>query len=218
MLPTLLWRCPLCKTHDALIDKERHFRPDLIHCTACGTHWALIRVVGGPDYRLRVLNGEWAGEERPLAEWYDMVKADLRLTPVAEPAILLEAEELLYLQSGPVELTALSNDPLFWPQVPEVQGDQKGGPMLDQVGIGELFLTSQRLIFRLGPQAYSLWLRSLRAVLLQTDRFFILRCEKRRVYLFRFLEESLLKWLAYLRLVIGPVEEAHGLKVHLPYD
>ena len=218
MLPTLLWRCPLCLTHDTLVHNERFLRPDIVRCTACDTRWKLKRVVGGPDYRLRVLNGERAGEERPLSEWYDMVKADLELIPIEDPIVPLETEESLYLQSGPVELSALNDDLLFWPQRSLVEGDNTKDQVMETVGTGRLYLTDRRMIFNLDKQANSIWLRTLRAVLLQTDRYLILRCEQRRLYMFEFLEESLLKWLAHLKMLVKPVEEALGLSIHLPYD
>lgn len=221
MVPTLLWRCPLCKTHDALIQKPRWFRPDLVRCTACGRVWELIRVVGGPDYRMRIVQGEGVGLERPLAEWYDLVKADLKLEPIADPSLDLEPGEALYLKSKAVELHAVRDDPLF-----EGIFVRKGKPfltsnshqrMLERLGVGKLFLTDQRLIIQIGGRSYSLWLKSLGAVWLRTDRFLMIRVRE-QIYIFRFLEESLLKWLTHLKLAVKPVEERYKLRIRIACD
>lgn len=50
MLPTLLWRCPLCATNDALTQSPRPFRDDLVRCRACRAEWRLRRVPGDDFY------------------------------------------------------------------------------------------------------------------------------------------------------------------------
>lgn len=221
MVPTLLWRCPLCQTHDALVQKPRWFRPDLVRCTACGTIWELIRIVGGRDYRMRIVQGREVGLERPLAEWYDLVKADLTLEAIVDPSLDLEPGEALYLKSKAVELVALRDDPLF-----EGFFVRKGKPsltshahppMLERLGVGMLLLTDQRLILRIRGKFYSLWLKSLGAVWLERDRFLVVRVGE-QFYLFRFLEESLLKWLTYLKRAIKPVEERYRLRIPMACD
>lgn len=221
MVPTLLWRCPLCKTHDALVQKPRWFRPDLVRCTACSTIWELIRIVGGPDYQMRIVQGREVGLERPLAGWYDVVKADLKLEPMADPSLDLQPGEALYLKSKAVELVALRDDPLFegvfvWTRKPSLMRNSHQ-PMLERLGMGTLFLTDQRLIIQIDGRSYSLWLKSFGAVWLERDRFLIVRMRE-QFYLFRFLEESLLKWLTYLKLAVKPVEELYKVRIHMAYD
>lgn len=50
MLPTLLWRCPLCATNDALTQSPRPFRDDLVRCRACRAEWRLRRMPGDDFY------------------------------------------------------------------------------------------------------------------------------------------------------------------------
>jgi hypothetical protein len=155
MLPTLLWRCPLCKTHDALTHESRRFRPDLIHCTACQASWELKRVVGGPDFRLRLLDDKGPGEERPLAEWYDRMMAGLALAPIAHPAwpvagVSAPGEEL-YLHGSQVRILADAENPIFKganaPPAPPTPGPFGTRPL----GAGQLLFTSQRLLCLIAP-------------------------------------------------------------------
>ncbi|MFN3476997.1 MAG: hypothetical protein ACK4Z6_05530, partial [Candidatus Methylomirabilales bacterium] len=90
-------------------------------------------------------------------------------------------------------------------------------PRLERLGVGMLFLTAERLIFQIRGKSYSLWLKSLGAVWLERDRFLVLRVRE-RFYLFRFLEESLLKWLTYLKLAVKPVEERYRLRIPMAWD
>jgi hypothetical protein len=162
MLPTLLWRCPLCKTHDALTHEPRRLRPDLIRCTACQARWELKRVVGGPDFRLRLLGGKGPGEERPLAEWYDRMMAGLALAPIAHPvwpvAGISAPGEELYLHSPQVRVLADADNPIFRdaplnPPNPSTSlragVGGKGGPR--PLGAGQLLFTSHHLLCLLAP-------------------------------------------------------------------
>ncbi len=155
MLPTLLWRCPICKTHDTLEHEARRLRPDLIRCRACQARWELKRVVGGPDFRLRLLDDKGPGEERPLAEWYDRMMAGLALTPIAHPAwpvagVSAPGEEL-HLHSPQVRVLADAENPIFKsasaPPAPPAPGPLGTRPL----GGGQLLFTSQRLLCLLVP-------------------------------------------------------------------
>ena len=155
MLPTLLWRCPLCKTHDALTHEPRRFRPDLIRCTACQARWELRRVVGGPDFRLRLLDDKGSGEERPLAEWYDRMMAGLALAPIPHPtwpiAGISAPGDELYLHNSQVRVLADAEHPIFKsanaPPAPPMTGPMGMRPL----GAGQLLFTSHRLLCLLAP-------------------------------------------------------------------
>lgn len=178
MINKLLWRCPVCKTNDAIVHRRRRFRPDLVNCTACGSVWELHRVRGGTDFRFRAVAGPLAGTERPLAEWYDMMREGLALTPltVQPPPISLEPGESLYLHGRAESTLVMRMDPRFRPAIarlptPELppranpEPGQKvasvpdrhppGGdprpdrPPLVDLGRADLFLTDRRLIVRL---------------------------------------------------------------------
>ncbi|MCX6032704.1 MAG: hypothetical protein NT169_25905 [Chloroflexi bacterium] len=161
MLPTLLWRCPICKTHDALTHEPRRFRPDLIRCRACQARWELKRVVGGPDFRLRLLDDKGPGEERGgvpppfLAEWYDRMMAGLALTPIAHPAWPVAGvsapNEELYLHSPQVRVLADAENPIFTTANAAPAPPSLGPLGTRPLGAGQLLFTSQRLLCLLAP-------------------------------------------------------------------
>lgn len=218
MLPALLWRCPICKTNDALVHRRRFLRPDRVHCRACGSAWELRRVVGGVDYDLRAIAGPLAGQDRPLAEWYDQMRAGLELTPLPNPSVALEPGEALYLEGRADGLSVLRQDPRFRQIIAALPApDAPPSPMV-QLGQARLFLTDRRLIVGLEELLCSLPLETIRSVTLLIDRFVIIRHERRLIEFFEFAQESPLKWRAYLELALRPVAAAHGHKVHMAYD
>jgi len=134
MIPTLLWRCPLCAADDALAQIPRLFRGDLVHCRACRAQWRLRRVPGDDFYLKLTRDGDRRdmalhlptegdrqsaplqdGAERSVAAWYDAMKATVRLAPIHDPALALHPGETLYLASGPAMLQAEEDDPRFFP-------------------------------------------------------------------------------------------------------
>lgn len=217
MLPTLLWRCPICKTNDALSHRSPRLRRDLVSCSACQTVWELIRVLG-KDYRMRIIEGAKKGFELPLAEWYDVMKEDFHLVPVTEPSPPLEPGEVLHLASKEVEFQALETDRVFWPQPAPTSLEPDNSPplppLMKRVGIGRLFLTNRRLVCQINDRTVSVWLKSVRAVELVTDRFMILRHQD-GLYMFTFLRESLLKWLTYIAQAMPAIEKEFGFRARL---
>jgi hypothetical protein len=224
MLPTLLWRCPICRIDDALVHRHRRFRPDLIACRACDSRWELHRVIGGTDYRLKAVAGPMAGAERPLAEWYDMMRAGFELIPISNSKLPLEPGEALYVSGQPVALAVLRKDPRFQEAIAEIpQLVDSAEPALagrETVNLGpvDLFLTDRRLIVRRDGRRYDLPLRTIRAVQLVIDRFLVIRHAGQLMDLFEFAEESPLKWRAYLALALRPIAEAYGHQVRMAYD
>jgi len=210
MIPTLLWRCPLCATNDALIHIERRFRADIVRCRHCQAEWHLRRVVGDNFY-LKLLS---TGDERSITAWYDVMKATLRLEPVCDPAITLDAGETLYLASGPAELIAEESDPLFFSALSgydaaQLDKQEVGGK---SGGQGRLLLTNRRLIWQ-NEGCTTAWplarLNSAYAFLNYGVMFMI----EMRLYTVHFMEESLLKWVTYVALVAPLVEAKTGHRI-----
>jgi hypothetical protein len=218
MIPTLLWRCPLCATNDALVHIERRFRADRVYCRHCRAEWRLRRAPGDSFY-LRLVVGQDGvppdtDGERSVTAWYDAMKETLRLEPILDPEVALEPGETLHLVSGTAELIAEENDPLFFPVPPgadtaRLDKRHVGGKLASQ---GRLLLTNRRLIWQ-GEALTHSWplarLNSAYAFLNYGVMFLV----EMRLYTVHFLEESLLKWVTYLALVAPLVEAETGHRI-----
>lgn len=229
MIPDLLWRCPLCATNDALIQKRRLFRPLQIHCTHCGAIWRVRRVVGD-DYWLEVVASPSmdvkdvkmeaeVGTDLPLARWYARMKETIELTPIpvgpvgpglqTTPIVTLADGEQLYLASRQITLAAEADDPLFF----EGQGDTRQDRRdvgRGRVGLGRFFLTNQRLIWQgEDGRERNFSLERLNSVYSVFNLALVILYEM-RLYQVRFLQESLLKWLTYFAYVAKEVKAASG--------
>ena len=176
MIETLLWACPICKIEDTISHESRKFRNDRIACSACQSTWDLIRVIGGPDFRLRLLSEEGDDLEKPLAEWYDEIKSNLKLKPIKHLTWPLSNDsrplddETLFLCSTVLMGFATAGDPIF-EQKPSVVG---AGPMgMSPIGPGQLYFTSHRLICKLiNNLTLHLRWQDLRSVDTLIDKFF----------------------------------------------
>ncbi len=207
MIPVLLWRCPVCRTDDALRQTRGWWKPDRLWCAHCHVMWEVRRVFQG-DYRLRVIGGDAAphGEEAPLAQWYDRMKASLQLLPLHDPGLDLEPGELLWAKSKRVKI---------FREVPR-SGDTSGVYFRNEkLGTGRLFLTNERLIWKGPQQQYVLWLKNVKAVWTIINRRLGVQYEGPEIFKFRFLDESLLKWLTYIALSAHRFEETSGHKIWL---
>jgi hypothetical protein len=214
MIPTLLWRCPLCATDDALIHIERRFRADRLYCTHCRAEWRVRRVPGDNFYlKLTVgQNGILPTDERSLATWYDVMKATLRLEPRHDPALTLDPGETLYLASGAAELQAEASDPLFFPTSEPRRKLDKRDIEGRSAGRGRLFLTDRRLAWLSQGPPHSFSLAHLNSAYAVMDVGLALMVE-RRLYTVYFFEESLLKWVTYLALVAQQVLAETGHRI-----
>lgn len=227
MIPTLLWRCPLCETNDALIHLPRRLRADLVRCTYCSAQWRVRRVLGD-DYYLRLVKGteesvekrprrsclDLRGLELPLREWYEMMKRSVSLVAVEDPPVSLQSRELAYLVSGPVDLTAEANDPLFFSAVGKF-GDvvlEKSKVEGVVVGRGTLILTNRRLVWQGEERACSFPLESVSSAHTLLD-YGVAFMVGMRLYIACFLEESVLKWITYLALVARELEAETGHRI-----
>jgi hypothetical protein len=212
MIPTLLWRCPLCAVNDALIERRRLFRPLQVQCTHCATIWEARRVIGD-DYWLRVAscpsNAADQGTDLPLAEWYARMKETVVLTPISDPSLELADDEPLYLASAEVSLSAERDDPLFHGGAAGVRPDP-GRLDSAPVGEGRLYLTANRLIWHgEDGRRQDLALARLSSAYTIYNRYLVLLYGM-RLYRLRFKQESLLKWLTYLTHVAREVEQTTG--------
>jgi hypothetical protein len=222
MIPTLLWRCPLCATNDALIHIDRRFRADIVRCRHCQAAWRMRRVPGDNFY-LKLTAGRDGvppdtGDERSITAWYDAMKATVRLEPVHDPVVALEPGELLYLASGPAELIAEETDPLFFSVQPDLEATrldkrEVGGKTASR---GRLFLSQRRLIWQGEGRTIPWPLTRLNSAYAFVDDGLMLMVGM-RLYTVRFQEESLLKWVTYVALVAPQVEAETGQHISMSH-
>jgi len=207
MIPVLLWRCPICGTDDALRQRAGWWKPDRLWCRSCSVTWE-VRRVAGKDYWLRVIGGDasLAGREGPLAEWYDRMKSGLELIAIPDPPIDLAMGEILWAKGTRVEL--LRGIP-----VPVGRADlQVLFPRV--LGSGQLFLTSERLLWKGRGKLQEFSLRRLEEVWPEPGGVMGIPYDGQR-YKLRFATESLLKWMTYVTLAARHIEEAYGHRIQI---
>jgi len=210
MLQILLWSCPICNVEDTLSHMPRKFRHDRISCSECQSKWDLIRVVGGPDFKLRLLSSNGGNQEKPLAEWYDLMLTKLKLEQISHPSWPLDGDtkvfqdETLLIYSKVLMGFTSQNNPIF-KHLDLPSGG--GGPMgLVPIGPGQLYLTSHQMIYKqVNNHIISLLWENLRSVDTLIDRFFIIGFGD-DTYCFVLQGQSVLKWLTYTRLLIKQFE------------
>ncbi len=118
-LPRLLWRCPECRTIDALREIDsRH-----IKCMHCGKTWEVnLNCFMREDDK-----DEW----KAIKEFSDQMFKEEEIVPIeVDEKLPLNEGEKIYLKSKKV---SLYHEPYY--------------PKLEKVSDGTLFLTSRRLIF-----------------------------------------------------------------------
>lgn len=215
----LLWRCPLCHVDDALKHKAHWFRKEEVECTYCGTAWEVRRVIGD-DFFLIVVHGEpsMVGQRRPLAEWYDLMKASLSLVARKDSSLHLEPGEELYVQGRQAQLFLEEDNPLYGSWAKEEAPWEKEGDLgqsfLKRCDRGRLSLTSQRFVWRGERRMLTFWLKKVNSAYTEVHRYFSLLYGL-RIYKFRFQEESILKWLTYTALVARRIEQVYHHRISL---
>ncbi|MFW6137926.1 MAG: lysophospholipid acyltransferase family protein [Spirochaetota bacterium] len=123
-LPRLLWRCPSCRSIDALTEKDRYH----IFCTLCGKIWE----VSLSCYMREHNRDSWVA----VKEYSDRMLKPEEIVPLQEdagnlhPDLELEQNEDVYLKSKKV---TLFNQPRY--------------PKLNRISRGTLYLTNRRLFF-----------------------------------------------------------------------
>ena len=233
MIPALLWRCPLCTTHDALAHRHTFLRPEVVCCTSCGAHWR-VRRVPGDDFYLRLDKPSAshpmpAGREEPLVFWYDRMKSGLRLKVLEHPQISLNPGEELYLVSRIVELWLAARDPLVsGPFTQVVQGKTPlkdvggeegnyrstlaGEDLVVLVGQGKVFLTSQRLVWQSETLSQDFPLTHIQGAYAVLTLGLAIASGMSLVF-FRFLQESPLKWVSHFGLAAAKVQAETGRRI-----
>ena len=150
----LLWQCPICRTNDALVHERLRFRPQTLHCEACGTRWELRRVVG-KDFRLKVVEGspEWLGLDMALSTWYDLMLHNFSPAPIKVSGMNLLPGEEVYLETDHARLLPYRPNALFdgWQEREPPKSQPPGRRDLadwSSIGEGRLLLTSHRLLWQ----------------------------------------------------------------------
>ncbi len=204
MTPLLLWRCPICATEDALRHTLGWWRPDRLSCVGCHVTWEVRRELIG-DYQLRVVGGSGAspGHAPPLSEWYDRMKAGVRLSPIADPSLALETEEVLWAKSKRVRLVHAAFPPPCRDATPDLPPRRFGS--------WQLFLTSRRLLWRDARTLKVLHLHRVQRVDAKMHRVLVVQYEA-QIWRFRFAEESCLKWSTYIALALRHLETTYGCR------
>jgi len=169
-LPRLLWRCPECRTIDALKEKSGKY----IYCTQCGKEWE----VNLHCYMRARGESEW----RAIKEYSDQMFRENEIVTLDKKEINylseMEPEEELFLKSKKV---ILYHEPHY--------------PKLEKVGSGRLFLTGKKLIFLPddGSKPHLYPFEEIRGRSTEQNDFFQIVLDH-DIARFQMLEESCYKW------------------------
>jgi hypothetical protein len=183
----------------------------------------MFRVIGGPDFRLRLIEGDGAVKEMPLAKWYDQMMDGFSLNPIEQQGWPIDnishPDENLYLFS-PLQLALAAADaPIFQDtKAPPTPPDDAPMPMgMRPLGPGKLYFTSRRLlcIFINGLMLDQPW-KSLRSADTVFDMIFNASFEDVR-YGFVPKGQSVLRLLAYAHLIAKIIEADTGRSIYLGY-
>jgi hypothetical protein len=158
------------------------------------------------------------GHQRPLAMWYDLMKAGLSLRPRMDPSLHLESGEVLYLQSKKAYLLLEADSPLYGRWVKEEAPWEKKENLalspMKKWDTGQLCLTSERFIWRGERRTLTFSLKKVNSV--YADLYlYIGLLYGLRLYKFRFCKDSNLKWLTYAALVAHHVEQVYHHQISL---
>jgi len=211
MIPMLLWRCPLCHRDAALRHRAHWSRDDELKCRHCRSAWVVHRMIGG-DFILTVTHGDASlvGQARPLAEWYDCMKAGFSLVPLDQPSVHLAPGEDLYLHSQQAKLMAEEANPLFddWEkdEAPWEKPRDLSLSLIKAYGRGQLWLTSERFLWVGDGRTLTFRLSKVNSVYAEVHRYFCLLYGL-QIYKFGFRGESILKWLTYTARVTKRLEQ-----------
>ncbi len=198
----LLWRCPVCRTDDALVHERPMFREQRVRCLACRTRWS-VRHIPGKDFRLQVVEGpvEWMGVEMGLSAWYDEMRRDLNPVASRLSDVPLEPDEHVVVATSQVPLLLRELNPLLehWdgrepPRVQPLSKTQLAG--WGNVGKGRLVLTDKRLLWQGAQGELDFWWRHVNSVSLWMLNTLTIRYGAAQ-YRFELGQENGLKWLTY---------------------
>ncbi|MBI5116661.1 1-acyl-sn-glycerol-3-phosphate acyltransferase [Candidatus Poribacteria bacterium] len=172
-LPLLLWRCPLCKTNDALIAEKENG----LHCASCAARWELKG-----NYHLKLLT-YWDGLDGRsptlLSEWYALVRDLKDPAPIGVDYHFLSDGETVFLESKRVSYS-------------QYQGLRK-----NFCHKGRLVLTGKRLVFFNDKALYEDGLSEIRKIVIEGNNRLEIGLDGRMISV-RFHDESPLKWQTYI--------------------
>lgn len=216
----LLWRCPVCKTNDALVHHESWFRKSTVFCQSCRTKWILIRTPGH-DFRMVVVEGDpdLIGLEMPLSVWYEKMKEDFKPEPIRFNDPFLKEGEQVYLHNDNISLLVHSPSYLMddWQDGEAPATKPRGGPKYgkwEKTGKGRILVTGQRLVWlNQGRELYFNW-SLVTAVVLWPPNTVGLNYGSAR-YQFPMGTEPGLKWLTYLGAFVKNTADKDGHEVSL---
>jgi hypothetical protein len=201
MITNLLWRCPICKTEDALSYKKKKFTPDSLICNACATVWEFSRT-DEEDYYWRVSKGEQKDLELRLAEWYRKMKEGFKPQPLSATNLGLLSDEELYLisKSDKIKLVTQKTNPLFFswnkPEFPLEESGKNSSPYMKSFGAGQLFLTSHRFLWKTKDNVHYFWADKIISIYAEAGLYLGIFYGSTK-YKFRIRKESLVKWITY---------------------
>ena len=174
-LTRLLWRCPVCRTIEGLIEKNG----DALSCSACGKEWE----VNLDCYMREKGTDSW----KPIKEYADLMVREEEAAPIKPHTdSFLEDDEQVYLQSGDIEL-------YYQPQYPK----------LKKVADGRLYLTNRGLIFVRSDDGRSIRYPFDEILGKSTEKNFIFQIgmKDKQIARFEMPKESCLKWEIFYDLV-----------------
>ena len=220
----LLWRCPVCHTNRALLQKKPLFRAENVGCLACGTRWKIEHVYEH-DFRLEVIEGapDLVGLNMALTMWYDEMKRGFQPQPIAASGVKLAPGEHVVLEARGIQMVPHQPNPLFegeWSDREAPLDQESDKPHLgewDSLGEGRLILTNRRMIWQGADReldfhwsrvtAIYLWLRNTLGIMYGTARYRI-----------KLGTEVGLEWLTYSGALAQEAERETGYELTLsPY-
>jgi 1-acyl-sn-glycerol-3-phosphate acyltransferase len=215
---TLLWRCPMCHTEDAILHERPRFRKPRVACRACGTRWVVKRVIGH-DFRLIVEEGHPSliGLDMALTAWFDQMKAGFQ--PVARDIEGIEPEpgEIAYLEVADAELEPYRPNPLFdgydGREPPRaVKAGHRDYADWEKLGQGRVVLTNRRIIWQGPPGELDFRWDSVGTLALHRFNTLFMRYGP-VPYRLHLGKELGLKWMTYAASLLKQVADQSGRKV-----
>ena len=178
-LTRLLWRCPVCRSMESLIEKNG----DELLCTVCGRQWEVnlechMREKGSDSWK-------------KVITYADLMVREDEIIPIdADTNSFLEKDEKVFLQSGDIEL-------YYEPEYPK----------LKKLADGRLYLTNKGLVFVRSDDQSSIRYPFEKIVGRSTEKNFIFQIgfknleKKDEIARFEMPHESCLKWEIYFDLI-----------------
>jgi hypothetical protein len=218
----LLFECPVCRTEESLVQTRRFRWPKKVSCQACGTVWELQRVIEH-DFRMRVVEGppDLIGLDMPLTAWYDEMMASFRPKAIDVSGIDLLSAEVVYLEKSGVALLPYHPNPLFeaWSErePPKKTKGRREYAGWSSIGVGQLLLTSHRLLWRGHDRELDFMWSSVNAISAYMMNILAIRYGG-AMYRFDLGNALLLKWLKHAAYAAKKVAQVDGHELSISYE